>query len=65
MSIEKVMGSLLSLSGMKCKQCHAVLIIQDCDITIIKSKLMKINRSKGVIEIKCRQCGNLQIVCSN
>jgi hypothetical protein len=65
MSIEKTIVSLLALSETKCKQCKTVLIIQEVDSTIIKSKLMKIYKSKGVIEIKCRQCGKLQTVYSS
>lgn len=56
-------NALSVLQDMKCV-CGARLVVNDGDSTIIKNKLLVIRRKRGmlIIEIKCRECGKVNIV---
>lgn len=64
------MNSIKNISsifnGVKCNKCRARLIVLDEEgRTIIKTKLMIIDDKKGVLEIKCRECGCIKTIISN
>lgn len=65
MSIQETINTLLNMRKMKCNHCGAVLIVWENGKTIVKCKLMVISIIKGAIEIKCRECGQLKIICTN
>ena len=58
---------LLHLDGLLCDYCGVRLIVVDAgNRTIIKNKLLVIDERRGVIEIKCRDCGCIKrIIISN
>ncbi len=62
MSIGGITNALLTRQRIKCSHCGAALVIQKDEETIIKNRLMIISRRKGVIKIKCKECGTLQII---
>lgn len=65
MSIETTINALLNMHRIKCNRCGAAMIIRTNSDTIVKCRLMVISIIKGDIEIKCRECGQLKIICSN
>lgn len=61
-SIEDILSRL---NGLRCdnRECNERLIVARAgDKTIIKNKLLVINERKGVIEIKCRECGRVKTI---
>jgi ribosomal protein S27E len=64
-SIQGTINTLLTIRKMKCSGCGAALIVWENGRTIVKCKLMIISIIKGAIEIKCRECGQLKVICSN
>jgi len=62
-SIEDI---LLLLDGLQCDNCKARLIVIEVENrTIVKNRLLVIDRKKGIIEIKCRECGCIKTIISN
>ena len=49
----------------RCEKCEKWLIILDEERTIIKNRLIVIDKAKGIIEIKCGQCGKINYFHSN
>jgi len=62
MSIKAAIDFLCSLQKRKCGRCGATLIIQETNKAVIKNRLLIASKSKGDIEIKCRECGTPQII---
>lgn len=56
---------LLLLDGMRCEQCNTRLIVVKEGKSIIKNKLFVIDEGKGIMEIKCRECGCIKRIVSN
>jgi ribosomal protein S27E len=56
---------LILLDGLRCYNCRArLIVVEKGGRTIIKNKLLVIDERKGIIEIKCRECGRIKTIIS-
>ena len=46
----------------KCSNCNKRLIVQEADKTIVKTKVLVISSKGEMAEIKCSNCGHIEIV---
>ena len=61
-SIEDI---LLFSDGVRCDNCKArLIVVKEGGRAIIKNKLLVIDERKGIIEIKCRECGRIKTIIS-
>lgn len=56
---------LLLSDGIRCKKCDTRLIVVKEGKSIIKNRLFVIDEVKGIMEIKCRECGCIETIVSN
>jgi hypothetical protein len=68
MKNKSITDILLLLDGLQCDNddCRArLIVVKGGNRTIIKNKLLVIDERKGVIEIKCHECGWVNTIISN
>jgi len=64
-NLQNIISALSLLGHLTCECCHRSLIDDDENCTVIKKHLVISYKKKGIIEIECRHCSNVNIIANS